>query len=94
MSVFSRIFAKAEDSAEPEKEISGDEEFRKKFVDFVRSRKGSQRLMAALDKWDQENGNCNDPDFITQEEKQKILLVLLEIKRLQLRLIYLKRGLL
>ena len=73
MSMFNRLWGKAEDSAEPEAKVSGDDEFRKKFLQFVGSRKGSDKLRAALDKWERENGHCNDPDFITEDEKQKIL---------------------
>lgn len=73
MSVFSRLFSKAEDSAEPETKESGDAEFRRKFAEFARSRKGSERLIAALERWEKENGHGDDPDFITEEEKKKIL---------------------
>lgn len=73
MSVFSRLFAKAEDSAEPEIKESGDAEFRRKFADFARSRKGSEKLIAALERWEKENGRGDDPDFITEEEKKRIL---------------------
>ena len=73
MSVFSRIFAKAEDSVEPEVEKSGEEEFRKKFAAFMSTRKGAARLRQALDAWDKENGNCDDPDFITEDEKNRII---------------------
>lgn len=73
MSVFSRLFAKAEDSAEPEVNDSGDAEFRRKFAELAGSRRGRAKLVAALDKWERENGGGDDPDFITDAEKQKIL---------------------
>ena len=56
MSVFSRLFAKAEDSAEPEVNDSGDAEFRRKFAELAGSRRGRAKLVAALDKWERENG--------------------------------------
>ena len=73
MSVFSRIFSKAEDSAEPEVEKSGEEEFHKKFAAFISTKKGAERFRQALDAWEKANGNCDDPDFITDDEKKKII---------------------
>ena len=73
MSVFSRIFTKAEDSAEPEVAKSGEDEFRKKFAAFVSTKKGAEKFRQALDAWEKANGNCDDPDFITEDEKKKII---------------------
>ena len=73
MSVFSRIFTKTEDSAEPEVEKTGEEEFRRKFAAYVSTKKGAEKFRQALDAWEKANGNCNDPDFITEDEKKKIL---------------------
>ena len=48
MSVFSRIFTKAEESAEPEVAKSGEDEFRKKFAAFVSTKKGEGTLFYKL----------------------------------------------
>ena len=51
MSVFSRIFTKAEDSAEPEVEKTGEEEFRRRFASFITTKKGAEKFRQALDAW-------------------------------------------
>lgn len=73
MSIFSRVFAKTEDSAELDKKESGDAEFRRKFAAFLSSKGGNEKLRAALDAFEKEHGRCDDPDFITEDEKKKIL---------------------
>ena len=73
MSVFSRLFAKAEDSAEPEVKSDVDEELRMKILEFAKRNKGNKKLIAALDAWEKENGNCDDPDYLPESEKKKIL---------------------
>lgn len=73
MSIFSRVFSRAEDSAEPDVEKTGEDEFRKKFAAFLSTKKGSDRFRQALDAWEKANGKCDDPDFITDEEKKRIM---------------------
>lgn len=62
----------AEDAADT---TTRDEEFREKFMKFMKSKQGNRQLQAALEKWAMENKGwaSDDPDFITEEEKQKIM---------------------
>lgn len=72
MSFFSRLFATAEDSAEPEVKTDGDEEFRRRFAAYIKANKGNKKLFDALDAWERENGNVSDPNFITEQDRQRI----------------------
>ena len=67
------MFGKAEDSAEPEEKNSGDDEFKRKFYAFCASKKNNEKLRAALEAFEKANGHCDDPDFITDEEKKRIM---------------------
>lgn len=71
---FFNLFSKKDTEQESIAMDSDENEFRKKFAMFVQSKSGNAKLRAALEKWDRENGKkMDDPDFITEEEKQKIL---------------------
>lgn len=73
MSFFSRIFNGTDDSAPELPEKGNDKDFDAKLARFLKSKKNAKMLNQALEAWAKEHQDADDPDFLTDEEKNKIM---------------------
>ena len=73
MSFFSRIFSSDDESVTVERDPKSERDFEARLARFMKSKKNSKSLIKALEEWDRVHRNADDPDFITEEEKEKIM---------------------
>lgn len=73
MSFFSRLFNGEDEALNEPQRSESDRDFEARLARFMKSRKNSESLKKALDEWDKVHRNVDDPDFITEEEKKKIM---------------------
>lgn len=73
MSFFSKIIRGKDDSDLLPQADGDSKDFDAKFARFLKSRKNAQKLNQALEAWEKEHKNADDPDFLTEDEKKKIM---------------------
>ena len=73
MLFFSRLFNKEDGALDEPKGARSERDFEARLSRFMKSRKNAESLKRALEEWDKEHRNVDDPDFITEEEKKKIM---------------------